>query len=197
MKVYSKEFEEFYSFLDTLDLDDISKKDKNSLDYVARRDKTYKYVDYFLKYLKILKSDTILEIGPGYGYFAEKFLIDHQIKNYTLLDHPSMLRICKSNLNNFKNISYVPSEEYLSVNFHSILISTLCFSEILIGFRHKLYHTFFNLCDKVFIIDGGDYKEPSFNKDLLDHLKFYYTNVSVESLSSEFKNCEIFIGNKV
>jgi len=196
-KIYDEGFKKFYTFLDSLDLDNLSDKDKQLLANVSRISKVENYIKLFLDKVDIKEDMNILEIGPGYGYFCNLFLSYKKVKSYCLVDNNSMLRICKHTLIRKENVFLIEARKIFdSDKRFDCLISTNCFSELPNQFRYRLYNHVFNLCDKAFIIDGGDEKELTFNEELNNYLEGYYNKIAREKVYNDSQMCELFIVEK-
>jgi len=135
----------------------------------------------------------IIEIGPADGTLC-KYIItkyDNRIDNYTLIDDVSMLDICKNNLLEFDNITYVSIDDIETVNteLYTIFISNHCLAETTQSYRKYIYDNIISKSQEVFILDDTS-TGKHFNTD------GNYKNELTESLNKLFDNVTISDGHK-
>jgi hypothetical protein len=130
--------------------------------------------------LEINENFSVLEIGAGIGNFCKIFQEQFKVKEYTLLDTPSMLRISKFFLDFYK-VSYktVSTDEYkiLYGKKFDLCVSNMCFSELPKKYTDDLLKNVVSNCFNTFIVDTT---ELEFRKDLCNKLLSY----------SKFENLE-------
>ena len=101
-----------------------------------------------------LEDVSVIEIGAGYGAYCEEFHNTVKVKDYTIIDTPSMLRFSKAYLTDKGiNCTFLNTEEPLPERNWDLLVANVCISEIPDEHAKEMLSYLFKRVNKVAIMD--------------------------------------------
>ena len=141
-------------------------------------------------------SESVLEVGAGYGNYCKVFCEEIDTIDYTIIDIKSMLRLSKQYLK-VKDVecNFVDVEDCESVfdKRYSLLISNVCLSEMPEEFVIYLLNNILPICDKFTIIDTD---HGSFYTNIVPLLDKYFHLKTVSCKQCEQFNHNLYFGSR-
>jgi len=155
-------------------------------------------IDLLEKFIQI-DNFSILELGAGFGNYCKVLHEKANIKKYTILDTPSMLRFSKFYLNAF-NIpcTFIESDKYEEIGNETfdLFISNICLSEIPTEFLESLLAFVLPKCDKLAVIDDRNSPFRDWFLSFVDSLKHFSHRVCYYLDGFYLRNHNIYIMRK-
>jgi putative sugar O-methyltransferase len=125
-----------------------------------------------------LQNIDVIEIGSGYGGQAKILLdSDMSIKNYSVIDIPATLGVCKKYLShfNYTNVKYMTTSE-VNTTGADLVISNWCLSELdEQGIQFYVEHVIRHCQYGYFLMNIWDARKDF----LLETIKPYFKNINV------------------
>lgn len=167
MKFINKGWEKAYKEIKTNSKNAVIKRTMNSAFYQGHLKTLQK---------KVTTLNSVLEIGGGYGGLCKMVIDAFSPSNYTIVDHPTMLKVARDYLGDSVNYVGVPDIENLFKKRFDLLIATHCLSETPVEYQEHVYENVFPICRKVFIVDDS---KGDFNVRLVNSLAIYFDSYSI------------------
>ncbi|MBU0958727.1 MAG: putative sugar O-methyltransferase [Nanoarchaeota archaeon] len=160
-------------------------------------------VKLLLNNFSIIDSQSVIEIGGGYGNFCRIFQENIPTKEYTIVDTNNMLRLSRYFLDTKKvKCNFVDTNKIESIfgKKFSLFVSNICLSEIPEEHRVFILDNILPNCGAFFIIDANKFLVgggEEFSKHLMSILEKYFFVRTIECSNICFqKNHDLYIGTK-